>query len=440
MNSSRKIKILVFLSLAFAFRFFFGLHCPQVTDAEDYRQTYLIGLKCYTTHTWPYFGPDVHGPDNAFTTQMPGALEGLLIASALKIWPAPESPYLLLNLLSFLGLSLLAWYGCKRLPGLSPWLVFAWIFIAPWATHYSTQVINPSFAYLGSCLFFVGFMETIPALSLKVLSARLANLFMGFGFFWVMQLHMSWVIFIPFLIVSFYFQCLTGQAKTALVFGFLGALPPLALLLPTYLHYGFQTSKDVHGFMSGLNLSNVKAFPSLLAWFLSMASFEMPRFVGDNLRERVGYFFDTPWLFLPGFFLWAAGLFQPVGLLILWFFKKHPQPDWKAVKFLALATLLLLFACFLFTPNQPAPFRILLTFPNAMIYSLYAWSLLASKPFWKVIGIIFVISGVYFQVGYTIKNRTVHSSLYDQKRELIAKAIEEKNYRILGERLPGSLY
>ncbi len=80
------------------FRFFFGLYCPSVTAYEDYTQTYLIGLKCYTTHTWPYYGPDVVMPENNFHTQIPGPLEGLLGSLPFYLWKAPESPYLFVNI------------------------------------------------------------------------------------------------------------------------------------------------------------------------------------------------------------------------------------------------------------------------------------------------------------------------------------------------------
>ena len=202
--------MLAFLLLAFLFRFIFGLYCPPVTAPDDYVQTYAIGLKAYTTYTWPYYGPDVQQPESDFKTQIPGALEGLLIALPLSIWPVPESPTLFLNLLTFLSLTFLGWYFCKRLPGFSPWLILIWLYIAPWNTHYSTQVINPSYAVPGSVLFFLGFLESTSYFRLGVIPEVWANLMMGFGLAWVMQLHMSWVAMVPFLLVSIYSQWKKG--------------------------------------------------------------------------------------------------------------------------------------------------------------------------------------------------------------------------------------
>ena len=438
---SRRFKILAFLTGAFLFRFIFGLYCPPVTASEDYVQTYLIGLKAYTTQTWPTYGPDVQGPETSFKTQIPGALEGLLIALPLDLWPSPESPYLFLNLLSFLALTFFGWYCCKRLPGFSPWFIFTWIYIAPWNTHYSTQVINPSYAFGGTILFFVGFLESLPALTLNLIRLPWANAMMGFGIFWVMQLHMSWVAMVPFLLLSLYFQAKTGGFSKAVLFNFLGALPMLGLLAPTYLAYGFSNGKDVHGFVSGLNWDNAKDIFGTLARYLSIASFEMPRFVAEHTRQRFDYFFQSPWLLLPGFFLWLAGYFQPAAMFVFWFFKDHSRKDWKEIKFLMAGTFFLIYACFLFTPDMAASFRILLLFPIVMLYSFYCWDFLAKRSkVWRVLGLVFILSGVYFQIGYTLKNIQARNSIYAQNRNLTVKAIEAKDYRILAERRAGSLY
>jgi hypothetical protein len=432
--------MLAFLLAFFLFRFFFGLYCPCVTAYDDYLQTYAIGLKAYTTHTWPYYGPDVQGPETTFKTQIPGALEGLLIALPLEIWPAPESPYLFLNLLSFLALGLLGWYFCKRLPGFPGWFIYTWLFTAPWLTHYSTQVINPSFAFLGSVLFFLGFFETLPGLAVGVIPPAWANASMGFGLVWVLQLHMSWVALAPFLLLSLYFQLRSGKRLVPFFFIFLGSLPMLALIFPTYWHYGFNTGKDVQGFLSGINWNNVRDLFGTLARFLSIASFEMARFVGNHTRERVGYFLGSWWLLLPGFFLWGMWFVQVLSMVGIFFIRNHPRPDWKAVKTLAGGTFLLVYACFLFSPDMAASFRILLLFPVLFLYSFYGWDYFWKKPWGRVLGLAFILSAVYFQIGYAFNNWESGNSVYAQKRDLMAKAIEAKDYRLFAERREGSLY
>jgi hypothetical protein len=124
---------------------------------EDERQVYLIGLKHFTTHAWPYFGPDVTNQ-----IQIPGALQGRLISIPLFILRIPEAPFILLNLLSFSSLCLLAWYCTKRLPEVPGWFIWIWLMTAPWTLNFSTHVVNPSYVLPGAILFFIGFLETCP--------------------------------------------------------------------------------------------------------------------------------------------------------------------------------------------------------------------------------------------------------------------------------------
>ncbi len=436
----RSWKWAAFLLAAFGFRVLFGLYCPPILVAEDEIQTYAIGLKCYTTHTWPYFGPDVQGMDTDFKTQIPGALEALLIAVPLKAWPVPESPYLFLNLLSFLALSLLAWYCWKRLPVLSPWFVFTWIYIAPWTLHYSTQIINPSYLVFGCVLFFLGFLETVPSFSSRIFPVWFSNFLMGFGLFWAMQLHMSWVLLAPFVLASLVMQIKAGTFKTACGMMALGALPMLALLAPTYLRYGFRLTQDIQGVVSGVNWRNIAALPEVAARVLSFASFEMSRFLGLTLQIRVDYLLNNAWLLLPGAFLWIAGICQPLLMVVLAATRRDSRSDWKAVRLLAGAAVLLVWASFWFTGKDPRSHTYYLVFPLVFVFSFYCWSFLASRPFWRKTAWVFLAAGIFFQAGYAMKTAQDRTSVYSQTKESIARAIQAGDYRLLAERRPHALY
>ena len=119
-----------------------------------YKQIYLLGLKFYTTGTWPYFGPDV-----THTIQIPGALQGLVVGLPFYVLPIPEAPYLLLNILSFSSLCFFAWYCAKRLPEIPKWFLWSWLLTAPWTLDLSTHIYNPSYILPGAILFFVGAIE-----------------------------------------------------------------------------------------------------------------------------------------------------------------------------------------------------------------------------------------------------------------------------------------
>src|SRR5688572_27515771 len=111
------------LVTAFALRLMYGLSSPFWF--EDERQVYLIGLRSFARDEWAYFGVDVGGGNGR---QLPGALQAMLVRWPLEIWPAPEAPFVLLNLLSVVALAALAWYFIRRFPDVPRWLVAGLLF------------------------------------------------------------------------------------------------------------------------------------------------------------------------------------------------------------------------------------------------------------------------------------------------------------------------
>jgi len=169
----------------FAFRLAFGLSSEFFF--EDETQIYLIGLRYFATGRWPYFGADVVWTKS----EIPGALQGLLVGLPLRLAPWPEAPFVLLNVLSFSALAAFAWYISRRLPSLPKWLVWGWFMTVPWTLQFSTHVINPSYVLAGAVVFFIGFLEAVPTLSIGLVRPAAAFFMMGTGLMWVMQLHMS---------------------------------------------------------------------------------------------------------------------------------------------------------------------------------------------------------------------------------------------------------
>ena len=438
-SASATAVVIAGLLAAFGFRIFFGLHAPPSIIADDEIQVYLVGLKSYVTRTWPYFGPDVSVGANMYAGQIAGALQGLLIALPLYVWPAPMSPFVFVNLLTFLALTFLGWYTCRRLPGFPRWFVFIWLYIAPWNTYFSTTVINPSYALVGAVLFFIGFLESIPALRAGLISVRWANVMLAFGLFWVAQLHMSWVMLGLVATFSVYAQWKAGRLGTALLFGALGALPMLALLVPTYLVYGFSTGQDLAA-TSRLDPRGVRDVFVVLGRFLSFASFELPRFLGAGTQARVDYLLQTPWLAAPGFLLWGIGLIQPLMLVAIWFVRNHPRGDWRGIKFTTLGLFLLVYFLFWFSGRSPLSYRFVSTLPLVMLYSFYCWDYLSASRTWRVLGVVFLATSVVFQVGNAWKSARAGVSVYAQCKERIERAIQQKDYRLLAERRPTARY
>src|SRR5882672_3992821 len=91
----KRWRVPLILAVCFACRLLFGL--SREFFFEDETQIFLIGFRYYATAAWPFFGPDV-----VWTrSEIPGALQGLLVGVPLRLLAMPESSYLLLNLLSF---------------------------------------------------------------------------------------------------------------------------------------------------------------------------------------------------------------------------------------------------------------------------------------------------------------------------------------------------
>ena len=434
----RRLLFLVALTLAFIFRLAFGLCSDLTTPNGDEKQIYLIGLKYFTTGAWPYFGPDVTG-----TIQVPGALQGLVVGLPFYILPLPEAPYLLLNILSFAGLCFFAWYCCKRLPDIPKWFVWIWLLSAPW-TLVSTQIFNPSYVLPAAILFFVCAIETYPFLARNLVHGKWADFGMGLSLFWIMQFHLSWVILVPFIVLSFYFQFRNSDRRgieRLLCFAG-GALLTGSFLIPTFVKYGFSGAMGNTNEAVQLNVANLvkqlNPAEGVLGRFLSFASFELPRFIGRNTEQRLQFLRENPWLYPFAIFLFVVGILQPIALLVLWFKRKHSVKDWRAMKYFTLATVALLYVSFLFSIKAPHSHTFYVTLPIAMLYSFYCWNEFLKKRKWQRLALMFLICGVIFNIGLAVNNYS-RVSLY-LERGRIVEAIRARDYRIFGERRAGARY
>ena len=436
-DKQRKAFIIFLLVLAFLFRLWYGLSSPFWM--EDEKQIYLLGLKFYTTRQWPWFGPDVTP-----TIQIPGALQGLLVGLPFFVVPCPEAPYVLLNLLSFASLSLLAWYTTRRLPGIPKWIIWTWLLLAPWTLGLSTHILNPSYVLTGGVLFFVAFLELFPPTTHNLIKPWLAWLMSGCALCWVMQLHMSWVILVPFALTALVARVRREGSKAlrAALWFIPGALLVGSLLIPTYLRYGFSGGTGATAQVVVFNYDNLKRVlnpvEGILGRFLSFACFEVRRFIGGNTHARVQFVREHLWTAPFVIFLDIIGLTQPLVLVILWFKRKHVQRDWPAIKYLTAATLALLCVSFLFSFRQPHSHTFYVTLPLAMIYSFYCWSPYLARRRWQIFAAVLLACGLAFHVGVALHNRK-HSSLYTN-RAVPQAAIEQRDYHLLGERREGARY
>ena len=354
----------------FLFRLLFGL--TRGFFLEDETQIFLIGFRYYATGRWPFFGPDVVWTKS----EIPGALQGLLVGWPLKVWPVPEAPVLLLVLLSTAALLCLARYAEIRLPSLPRWLIYGWFLAVPWTLHYSTTIINPSYVLPAAVAFFIGFFEAVPRLRVGWVRRGTAFFLMGAATTWVMQLHMSWVLLLPYAAFAWFGapdRRLRGRAADAFVFA-AGAAVPALFLIPTLVVYhghpaltGFGRNLDAHWV-------NPWGLVRRAAQFLSFASLEITRFVGTGNAERLMLFDDHLWLAPFAAVVWLAGIVQPIWMAIEWIRRRPARADWRMLKWIVAASVVLVYASYWFVmePSQARAYYVLA--PLALLFAASCWS------------------------------------------------------------------
>jgi hypothetical protein len=425
--SGNRILMIGFLFFLFFFRLAYGL-CSEFWF-EDELQIYLIGLKAYTTQTWPYFGPDI-----VYTqTQLPGALQGLLVALPLFLFPVPEAPFVLLNLLSFVSLLLFSFYVVARIPSLSWWLVVAWLMLLPWPMHYGTRIVNPSYVLVFSIPFFIAMMEVLPLYRTQWLWRKAAFILLGMMPGFLLQLHLSVVLLIPLILLVFINTLnSTRPLKEKFIEGLLflsGCLVGTLTLLPTFLlAEGWErTTANV-----SFNTDNIKNLVTVVMRYFSFASFEIPYFLGGSTAERMQVIKTVPMIAPFALFLLLGG-FACTAIFLLFLFRKLTGEGWLPVKKLTLLVLLVTYLSFFFSVKGPSSHTFYIVFPLVTLYSFYCHDYLIRRwRLWKPLMQWMIISSILFYTGtgcYNFKNKSLYKD-----RPRIEQAIHQKDYTLLGTR------
>ena len=424
--------VLILLAL-FAFRLFFGL--SREFFFEDETQVFLLGLRYHATGAWPYFGPDVVWTKS----EIPGALQALLVGIPLRVAPYPEAPYVLLALLSYGALAAFAWYVGAHRPAAPRWLVWGWLLTIPWTIQFSGHLINTSYILAGSLVFFLGFFESVPALSLRRIPPSIAHAMMGFGLAWVMQIHMSWPLLAPFAALAWFSRRHDGAgvlAANALAFC-AGALLPALLLLPTIARYG--TTAGSGGVLRNIHMhgENPWTLVTTLARFLSFASLEINRFVATDGPKRLEFFQRHLWLAPLAAFVLVAGLVQPLWMLID--FVRSPRrwtepatiARWQMLRALVAASVGLVYASYWFVLEPPQAHAFYVLAPVALMFAFYWWTLVDSPRMRRVAAALLAASVVFH--GGLAWAQLPELSLY-KNRGVVAAAVRLKEPEMFAHR------
>jgi hypothetical protein len=415
----------ILIGLLFVFRTVYGLFAEFWF--EDELQIYLIGLKWFTTETWPYYGPDL-----VYTnTQIPGALQGLMVGAPLFVVKQPEAPAVFLNILSFTSLAFLATYICWRFPTIPRWFVWVVVMTTPWAMYYSTRVVNPSYALVFSVPFFVVLLDRVVYPDPRI-KRGLAWFIMGLCTTAIMQLHMSWVLLLPLAGLAFLydFKTMRWQSITGAGWYVVGGLIGGATVIPTYLLP--ESGQPDASSNIVFNPDNWTNLPVIIARFFSFAANEIPYVLGGNTEKRMDVVTDQLWMSPVVAFLYLVGFVQTGFFVVFLFFRNHSAP-FKRMRLLTLVTFGLLYISFFFSIKGPASHTFYMLFPMAMFYAFFTYNWLMDKPGWiKRVLYTMAISGIVFHVGlglYNLENK----SLYKNRGRAV-RAIQEKDYTLLGAR------
>ena len=431
--SSNRYAFAMVLGALFAFRLLFGLSSEFFF--EDVTQIFLLGFRYHATGQWPFFGPDVVWTKS----EIPGALQALLVGVPLDIAPIPESPFILLNLLSFAALAALAWYTCAQLPRSPRWLIWGWFLTIPWTLQFSAHPINTSYILPGAVMFFLGFFETIPALTLQRLSPAVAHALMGAGLMWLIQIHMSWPLLLPFAFVAWlsrWHDRPAAFARNTAAFC-AGAAVPGLLLMPTLLRYGLHGGSG--GVLRNIHVHFVNPWivVTTLARFFSFASLEIARFIGTDGAKRLEFFDRHRWLAPFAAAVWAIGVVQPLWMLIDWArsSKRWPDPStltrWQTLRILVGGSVLLVYTSYWFVMEPPQAHAFYLLAPVALLFAAFWWTLLDSPRSRRIAAGVLALN-VCFHAGLAWA-RAPEISLY-RNRAPVAAAIRLKQPEMFAHR------
>ena len=405
---------------AFAFRLAFGLCSLLFT--EDESQIYLLGLRYHATHAWPYFGPDVVWTES----QIPGALQALLVGLPFDVLPVPEAPYVLLTLLSTSALALFAWYLGRRLPQLPRWLVWTWLMTLPWTLELSTHVINPSYVLPASVVFFVAWLEAVPRFSTRWLPASRSHALMGAALAWIAQVHMSWPLLLPFIALAFAARWREGSraAWTALAAFALGLAIVGSLVVPTWIAFGLDAGSGGTAANVDLHWRNpITSVLTTMARLLAFGSYEVNRFIATGSARQLVFLDQHRWLVPAAVFLWLIGLLHPLWMALTAFRRRAATPDWSAVRWLLVGTAALVSASFFFSAAPAQARSFYLVAPVGFLYAATAWTFIDSPRARRMAAIVLAIN-IGFQASLAA-TRLSGPSLY-MNRDRIAAALGQQ--------------
>jgi hypothetical protein len=378
----------------------------------------LIGLENAYSGRWSFWGPDIVWSK----TRLPGALQGLLAGVPLRLTSCKYSPIILSNIISSLGLILLALYAKRRFPKLKLYFLLALFLLFPFGLFNGVVLLNTAYLFFSGAVLFIVVFELFMYRSNLLCHSSLYFFALGFSLMFTFQLHLTWVMFIPFICVLFYLEWKRNPDKwfSPISFFALGCITSGLTLLPTLLTYG-----DVMMTGSGGNISlNLKKFVKAFDLFV--------RYLGtattDVIQNRnfIKLFSETSWI--GSILIWTVkifAIFQLIGICISLFFVKKSIEFRKTILLFFLTLIMVMFLYILSNKHLEMRTYVLL-YPIPLWLTLFSYSYLIKYRFIKWILNTSLILMFITSFGIAISN---FNGIYSFKsvENKIEKAIHDKN-------------
>jgi len=425
MNGLKEHKGLMWLIIIglMIFRIFIGLQTNF--SHEDYEQIFLIGLENAYSGEWSYWGPDVVWSE----TRLPGALQGLLIGIPLKIFNSAYAPIILSNIISGAGLILMAFFAKSRFPKFSINFLLALFLLLPAYLRDGTVLLNTSYLIFSGALLFIAVFELFVYDETIWFKNRSVYFFgIGFSLVFTYQLHLSWVMILPYLLVVLFLeQKRNGGWAKNLGYFLLGAILPALLLLPTLIHFGGNIYSNATG-NTTFNASRLLQIVDFILRYFSFASF-------DIIHTADPYVLAAEKSNLVKGMIWCAkifGIVQFVVIVVSLFFVERSK-EFKRLILLFGLTVVMSVILYSISKKHLSARTYILIYAIPLWLSLYAYDYLLRFRWFKptiYAGIVAVLFA-YVGIGLTNYQDTYSFKAYEEK---IHQAMENENAALFGKR------
>jgi hypothetical protein len=422
-RSKKQIVIYVLTALFFiAFRTWFGAQINFYH--EDYTQIYLIGLE-YFSNGWSFWGPDVVWSE----TRLAGGLQSVLAGGTFYFTKYYLSPLILSNIISGTGLILMSLYSSYRLK-INYFLTLVIVMTLPFLMHHGSVLLNTSYLLFPGAILMIGVFELFLYRD-QTMFKNIAWYFFGFGFsiFFVYQLHLTWVVIVPFTLVLLALEFKRNDSSLIHIalFFFIGSVIGASFLIPTFVVKYDLMFKGMDGnliFKPERFLQIIEVTTRILCYSTYDTN---PTFDFNALASSKNQF-----LSISLYTIKYIGIIQLVGILIILLIRRKESLTQRIV-FLLICTIVLC-CCLHVMANKHLESRtFILLYGLPVFMSFYALSWVKQNTLFSAT--IYTLSAflclVYVGVGY-YNLPTEHS--FQSAKEVMDKAIIAKDPSEFGVR------